>query len=436
MKRLFSLLSLLLIVLSMSAQTKILERSAKKTPTWLNTAVDGGFAVTVQANNLADAQVKAMAEVTERIILSVASNVSVTQRNVSSEVVTNDNVDSRDEFSRLSKIKSANLPFLKGISQNKVSEVYWVHVRDKQTGKEYYEYSVLYPYTRAEQRSLQAQFEELDAKKTAEYAQLEAGIDDINDVDEIKAAITSLQALKEYFFDDVRVKQTEGLEKRYRQLYDALSLTGKFVKDGEYLCQVLLKGKPVRVSKMPTVKSNCASQIAVKPADGHFVINYDASDCLPEEENFLDIQFRIEGKQLRQKAFLAEGTQATADSQLSLAPEGKVVLTAALVDTSARTLTNINIRLSVNNRNGTTFGLKSIELEVPELTSPLVFDDIDAVYSTKGLIQIKALAQGEASVRNVKKSNFSFVTGYMTVVNPNTNAVEKIKISLPYTTNW
>mgnify|MGYP000133996168 CR=1 FL=1 len=39
MKRLFSILSLLLIVLSMSAQTKILERSAKKTPAWLNTAV-------------------------------------------------------------------------------------------------------------------------------------------------------------------------------------------------------------------------------------------------------------------------------------------------------------------------------------------------------------------------------------------------------------
>ena len=40
MKRLFSILSLLLIVLSMSAQTKILERSAKKTPAWLNNVVD------------------------------------------------------------------------------------------------------------------------------------------------------------------------------------------------------------------------------------------------------------------------------------------------------------------------------------------------------------------------------------------------------------
>ena len=74
------------------AQTKVVERSAKKAPEWINTANPSALVVTVTANTIADAQVKAMAEVTERIILSVASNVSVSQRNESSEIVEDDNV--------------------------------------------------------------------------------------------------------------------------------------------------------------------------------------------------------------------------------------------------------------------------------------------------------------------------------------------------------
>ena len=38
--------------------------------------------------------------------------------------------------------------------------------------------------------------------------------------------------------------------------------------------------------------------------------------------------------------------------------------------------------------------------------------------------------------RTTKKSHFAFVKGTITVVNPTTNGVERIKVSLPYTTNW
>lgn len=418
------------------AQNKVIESSSKKAPEWINTAVDGYIVVSVDAATLAAARTQAMNEVTERIILSVASNVSVSMRNEMSEVVTNDNVDSNDSFSRLSKMKSANLPFLKGISESKIKEVYWQHVRNKKTGKEYYEYSVLYPFTNAEHRSLVAQFEKLDAEKVAQLKQLEDGIDNIVNIEDIKSSLTSLAALKEYFFDDVRQKETEGLMARYRQLYDALSVTGAFVNKGTYRCQVLLKGNPVGVGKMPTVKSNCASQISVRPDNGAFVITYDDADCLPEEENFLDILFRLDGKKLEHKAYLSDNRGSIAGGNLSVVPEGKVVLSAAMVDKDSRTVTNVTIRMSLNNRNGSKFGLRSIEMNVPDLAVPLVIDDIDAVYSSAGIIQVKALAQGELTVNKVKTSNFAFVTGYITVANEQTGAIEKIKISLPYSTNW
>lgn len=425
----------LLLAVGVAAQTKVIDKSAKKAPEWLNTAVDDYLIVTVTAQSLADAQTKALAEVTERIIQSVASNVTVSARNEMSEVNTNGSIDSKDAYTRISKMKSANLPFLKGISLTKVEDVYWLKLQDKSTKKEYYEYSVKYPFSRVEQAGLVKQFEELDAEKVAQYEALEQKINEIESVEEIGSCIAQLDALIEYFFDEVRLTQAKGLQKRYRQLYDALTVTGTFVEEGTYRCQVLLEGNPVKVSVRPKVTSNCAGQLSVRPSEGAFIITYDAIDCLPEEENFLDILFRIGGKKLEHKAFLTEAGGA-GTATFSVVPEGKLILTADSVDAARRKLYNINIRLTLNNRGGTPFGLKAIELHVPEISAPIVFDDIDGVYKTKGVLQIRALAEGDFTVREKKNSAFSFVEGSVTFVNPQTGAVERKRLSLPYVTNW
>lgn len=435
MKRLTILMCALLLAVGVAAQTKVIDKSAKKAPEWLNTAVDDYLIVTVTAQSLADAQTKALAEVTERIIQSVASNVTVSARNEMSEVNTNGSIDSKDAYTRISKMKSANLPFLKGISSTKVEDVYWLKLQDKSTKKEYYEYSVKYPFSRAEQAGLVKQFEELDAEKVAQYEALEQKINEIESVEEIGSCIAQLDALIEYFFDEVRLTQAKGLQKRYRQLYDALTVTGTFVEEGTYRCQVLLEGNPVKVSVRPKVTSNCAGQLSVRPSEGAFIITYDAIDCLPEEENFLDILFRIGGKKLEHKAFLTEAGGA-GTATFSVVPEGKLILTADSVDVARRKLYNINIRLTLNNRGGTPFGLKAIELHVPEISAPIVFDDIDGVYKTKGVLQIRALAEGDFTVREKKNSAFSFVEGSVTFVNPQTGAVERKRLSLPYVTNW
>lgn len=313
-----------------------------------------------------------------------------------------------------------------------VEEIYWEKVQDKATKKEHYNYSVKYPFSRLEQRKLTAEFEALDAGQVARYEALEQKIGAIESADEISRAIMELNTLSEYFFDDVRLSQVKGLTARYRQLYDALTLTGTFLESGKYQCQLLLDGNPIKVAAKPKVTSNCAGQISVRPADGMFVITYSAEDCLPEEENFLNISLTVGGKRLQHKAFLNEA--GTGSMAFSVVPEGKLVLTADSV--ADRKIFNINIRLTLNNRGGTPFGLKALELHVPEISAPIIFDDIDGVYKTKGIIQIKALAEGEFTVGEKKKSLFSFVQGAITFVNPQTGAVERSQLSLPYVTNW
>lgn len=436
MKRLMWIVCALLLTVGANAQTKVIEKSAKKVPGWLNTAVDDYLIVSVTANSLADGQSKALNEITERIIQAVANNVSVSKKNVMSEVNTNGNIESSDAFIQVSKMKSANLPFLKGISLSNVEEIYWEKVQDKATKKEHYNYNVKYPFSSAEQRKLIAEFETLDAEKVAKYETLEQKLHEIESVDEIKQAIAELNTLSEYFFDEVRLSQVKGLIGQYNDLYKSISVTGTFIEGGKYQCQVLLEGNPVKVSSTPKVKSNCASQISTRPQDGMFIISYNAQDCLPEEENLLDITFIINGKRYQHQAFLSEAGGEVGSGSFSVVPEGKIILMADSVVAANRKLFNINIRLTLNNRGGTPFGLKALELHVPEISTPIIFDDIDGVYKTKGIVQIKALAEGEFTAKEKKASAFSFVQGSITFVNPVTGAVERARLSLPYVTNW
>ena len=119
MKRLIWMIFITLLTAGVAAQTKVVERSAKKVPGWLNTAVEDYLVVSVTAGSLAEGQTKALTEITERIIQSVASNVTVSKKNTLSEVNVNGNIESSDAFTQISRIKSANLPFLKGLSPNR-----------------------------------------------------------------------------------------------------------------------------------------------------------------------------------------------------------------------------------------------------------------------------------------------------------------------------
>ncbi len=437
MKRIVLFVCAVLLTTAMaSAQSKVIEKSSKKTPAWIGTAVDDYLVVTVNSPTLAEAQKKIMLEITERIIQSVASNVTVNTQNEISEVNVNGDITSTDDFRQTTKINSAHLPFLKDISLAKVEEIYWEKVQDKKTKKEHYVYSAKYPFSESERKALIAEFERIDAEKVAEYEALEEKIDIIENVEEIKDAIQQLETLEAYFFDEVRLSQVTGLKKRYKELYNTLSVSGTFLASGKYKCQLLLGGSPVKTAVLPKVTSNCASQLNVEHTDdGMFMVTYDAIDCLPEEENFLAINFRIDGKKIGHKAMLKEAGGAGI-ATFSVVPEGRIIFTADSTVAAERKVYDINVRLTLNNRGGTAFALKSVELQIPEIVSPLVFDDIDAIYSSAGIIQVKMLAKGSFSVREAKKSAFSFVEGSMTLVNPQTGVVERKKLSLPYITNW
>lgn len=425
-----------MVMAAASAETKIIDRSAKKAPEWLGTATEGFLVVTVRARSLADCQTKALDEITERIIMSVASNVTVSHSNTASEIVTGSGVDSRDEYIRSSHIRSANLPFIKGVSLSNATGVYWIKMRDKQSGQEFYDYSVKYPFSRTEQQQLSAQLDELDAEKTRQYESLENGFGNITSVDEIKNATATLDAIGQYFFDDVRLSQVKTLRKRYKDIYKSIVLDGRIIAPGVLRCRLMLDGHTIKSYQPVTVKSDCAAITDNTPADGEYTITYDTADCLSDEDNYITVSMRIEGNKIENRFSINSEINKNDAEKIAVVPEGKIILTADTVSATDRTVEGINIRLTLNNRGAMPFGLKSIELHVPRLTAPIVFDNVDGTYTSKGIIQINARTDGRFIVREKERGVTSLVSGSITLVNPTTGAVERIRLSLPCVTNW
>lgn len=281
------------------AETKVTQRSAKKVPAWLSQAHTDAVVITVDAPTLAEAQRRALAELQQRLIQAVAVNVTVDQTNRASETITTGgNVESEDEYTRLAQTNSARLPFLKDVSLANATDLYWELRQDKKTKKEQYSYSILYPFSKSQRRKLVNQFETLDAEKTATLNQLANDIDEITSVEQIADALATLEGLKQYFFDATRLQETSTLVRRYRNLYNQLTLVGAPEGEGRYAVQLLLAGKPVRCAVPPKVSSECASAIKVLPRDGNYLITYSTEDCLPEEPNTIEVVWKVASKKL------------------------------------------------------------------------------------------------------------------------------------------
>ncbi|MDE7025006.1 MAG: hypothetical protein K2O88_03895 [Paramuribaculum sp.] len=134
------------------AKTKVIEKSAKKVPEWVYDPGEGYMLVTVDAPSLSKAQDLAMEMLTERIIESVATNVSTSTVSEISHTSSNGEISEQETFNRSARLRSANLPFLKGISHTKIQGVYWAKVRDENSKREWIEYSIRYPFSKADLR--------------------------------------------------------------------------------------------------------------------------------------------------------------------------------------------------------------------------------------------------------------------------------------------
>ncbi len=284
----------------------IIEKSSENIPEWLNNAPKGYLVVSANASTIGEAQIKIQELLFESIIQSIAGNIIITESNETSNITIGKDAESKSNYHRYTKIKSANIPYIKNVSLSDVEETYWIKIINKKTKQYYYEYYVKYPFPEERKQYLIAEFERIDSEKSQQFKSLEQKINNIESAGEIKDAIVMLEALETYYFDDVRLSEVQGLKKRYKSLYNNFSVIGKFIAPGKYYCEILLNGNHVNVSAVPKVKSSCARILSVTPQNGAFIISYDAIDCLPDEDNTIELIFNIDGTRLKRVDYISE----------------------------------------------------------------------------------------------------------------------------------
>jgi len=412
------------------AQTKIIDKSSRKMPKWCKLQEKGFLMVNVKQSTLQKAQDAAMDRVKEMIAQSVAQNVISDEFSKVSETTEKGKSEVEDIYFSFTKTHSARLPFLKGISFANATGVYWQKVKIKKTKEIYYNYFLRYPYSSLDQSKLIDEYTSLDKEKEAELEAIDAQQYHMAKVSDIADGLRRLSSLKEFFFDSVRKSKVLSLEKAYQKLYSMISVSGAFVSPTEYVCFLSLNGYPIQAEQLPRFTSNCATKIVLKQDKADLHVSFSTEDCLPMEDNHITLDFRVAGKKISHTFYVTSEQERA----LYLLPEGNVYIFAdSIADT---TLTDITIKLSVNNVNASSFILKGIQVRLPELVAPIVMEDVNAPYTAGGVISLKFAVKGEWLRTVGAKNVLPYVKGSLEVMDPATQRTSRVLINLPYTLNW
>lgn len=423
------LLSFLLSI-QVVAQTKIIDKSSRKKPSWLKEQVEGCLKVNVHKATLQEAQDAAMDRIKEMIAQSVAQNIISDEFNKVSETEDNGTSDVSRSYFSFTKTHSARLPFIKGISLSKAVDVYWQEVKNKKTKKIHFNYYLLYPYSKIDQDKLIYEFDQLNKEMKQQLSMLEDKQYTMESISEIGLCIRKVATLKEFFFDNLNRKKLAALETTFKEMYGLISVTGAFKSSNEYVCQLMLNGKPIASDRLPRFRSNCASQITLHQEGSEIYVDYSTADCLAMEENYIDLNFIIAGKKLSHRFYVMSENELTLD----LVPEGTVLLFADSVTT--KDVTNLTLKVSVNNINGTQFVLKGADFYMPDLVSPIAITQLNVPYYAAGSIAFEFSVKGTWTLNSGVNNTISFIKGAFEVKDQRTGRTKRILINLPYKVNW
>lgn len=329
-------LSALLTLQAVSAQEKLLERSDKKSPGWIGTTESGFVIVSAEEPTLDAARKRCLNDIRQSIVNAVCVNIrsgeTLTERQT--ELAGASDIYRRYE-SQLQTV-AGRLPFITGISISD-AETYWEKRYVKREKRVYYICHVRYPFPITRRNALIAEFLRQDREQYDRLLALKARFDTFTRVEEIDRAITELEPLIAYFFDDARRDEAQALQRNYRKLYGMISTVACGNELGEHTFCFMLNGRRVTTSRRPTVRSQWAEGIVVTPTDGElYRVTYDYEMCPDDAENGIELTYQLGGQALRHSfAFDVRQEKMSVipcgTLELDLAPHGNAADSCACV---------------------------------------------------------------------------------------------------------
>lgn len=422
-RRLFITLSALLALHAATAQEKVLESSARKAPAWIGTTESEFIIVSAEETTLDAAQKRCLNDIRQSIVNAVCVNIrseeALTERQTEDAVTS----DIYRRYESQLKTVAGRLPFITGISLSD-AETYWEKRYMKRDKSTYYLCHVRYPFPITRRNALIAEFLRQDRAQYARLTALKEQFDTFSRVEEIDRAITELEPLIAYFFDDMRRDEAQALQRNYRKLYTMISVVACGNELGEHTFCFTLNGRRVTTSRRPTIRSQWATGIVVTPTDeGLYRVTYNYEMCPDDTENSIELIYLLGGQAVRH-SFTFDVRQ----DKMSVIPCGTLELDLTPHANAADSCATVTGWLDLRSKYEAPFEVTGLNLTA-EGIGVRIYTDLMARFEGKSTHRLGFRFDGPFPITTRRAA---LAQGVITLRNVQTGESRDVRFALPY----
>ena len=421
MKRIAAILG----ILSLFAGTcygqkeKVVERSASRAPEWLGISDADRFSVSATADTLDAAQQGCLNDIKQHIVSSIAVNIS-SEETFSQDALVRDNVTAMlTRYSSQVETKSADMPYLCGISLSKATGIYWERRFVKQQKRYYYICHVQYPFTESERRAAIDDFLRIDRQHESKLEELQRNFHTFTDLSYIGEAVSELDVLLGYFFDANRQRSATSLRDKYIRARQEVAVVPDSSSVGIFRYHLSLHGRQVTTDTKPTLKSDYATNLRVMPSGDGCILLYDEMG-IEGEENTILITYPF-GKDARHTVIFDP-----MEGKVRVRPCGTIVVTSIEEAGKSR----LRIEIPLRSRTDSQFEIECVEMSIANVAVSAAPSADGRCFRGKGehLLTIEAETAG-------KPSKGVLTEGFIRIRNPHDKTSTDCKFTLPYKIN-
>jgi len=288
------------LLLKSCANLKIIERSASEKPVWIygiekNYLVGEGSGVDYN-----EAKYNALMMIKEKIVSSVAQNISFEQNIKVSEKRYKKAIEFLEEYTSKTISKSGNNGYLQGISLSKATDYYWEKHRENHVEKVFY--YIKYPFAEKDIKALINEWEEQENLLAKRLEALNGGKDNYTTIESVIEEREELKYLSDFFVDERKTIADISIKKMDAHL-NAIRLEPVTDSLGAFEYELMLGKDSLKTNQKPKIKSNCAKIIEVISNPNSTYIQYDYNTCLVENNNFIEICYALSDWELNHKVY-------------------------------------------------------------------------------------------------------------------------------------
>ena len=402
------------------AQEKVVERSAKRAPQWIGISMEDYIITSAEKATLDEAKAKCLSDIQQAIITGVSVNISSQEDSYTRQLMKDGEEEISSGYSSALKTIAAKLPFVRNISLAD-AEIYWERRMLKKEKRYYYAVHVRYPFTKAQREKLVAEFVAQDRAQYAKYQQLKERFETFTSIEEIARAKNDLEPLEHYFFDTRRHDEVVALKKNYDKLYEAISIVPYEDELGRHVFYFALGERRMQTSATPVVKKQYATDVVVRPIeDGYYEVTYNYDQCLDDDENAIEVIYRIDGHAYKHRF----GFDVTA-GKTQVIPYGQIEIEPK--EEGDEELPMVGITMTLRSKYAEAFRVEEVNFEVNGVRERVVAAPKTEIEG-KGNHTIRFATTIEARWIAGKQT---MASGYLKMRNTQSRKLKEVRFSLP-----